>query len=572
MENVTFTTVVELLLPCAPDLHLDAIAVAPAHPQITLTVSPRQTSVSCPLCAQPTSRIHSRYRRCLADLPWADVAIRLALHVRRFFCLNPDCARSIFTERLPALVAPWARRTQRLVRHHQAVALALGGAAGARTAADVAPPTSRNTLLRDIRRIPERAQATPSHLGVDDFAKRKGRTYATILVDLDTGRPIELLPERTSEVLASWLAQHPGVELISRDRAGAYAEGASQGAPEALQVADRWHLLANLADALKQLFADAPQALKPLAPPSERQAQGDEDARVRGEADEADVPSAHALVSSEALPPPLTKTKCLKQQRRARRTTQYEQIQALLDQGVSRRAIAEQLHLSRGTVRKYARAPRVPFPLPRAGRTSLLDPDKPYLVERWNSGCHVGTELVREIQGQGYTGGRSIAMDFVASIRKQQGIAPMQRVGLGVQPASDPSKRAPTARELAWLVLKRPDKRDEEEKAQLEQVRQAEPKLAEGVRLAEEFVVMVRERKQERLDDWLERVEGSGLSALKSFAGGIRRDYGAVRAALSSVYSNGVVEGNVNRIKFLKRQMYGRANFDLLRKRVLYAA
>jgi transposase len=121
-------------------------------------------------------------------------------------------------------------------------------------------------------------------------------------------------------------------------------------------------------------------------------------------------------------------------------------------------------------------------------------------------------------------------------------------------------------------VLKRPDKREEEEQAQLEQVRQAEPKLEAGVRLAEEFVVLVRERQQERLDNWLERVEGSGVRALKSFAGGIRRDYGAVRAALSSVYSNGVVEGNVNRIKFLKRQMYGRANFDLLRKRVLYAA
>jgi transposase len=162
-------------------------------------------------------------------------------------------------------------------------------------------------------------------------------------------------------------------------------------------------------------------------------------------------------------------------------------------------------------------------------------------------------------------------MDFVASIRKRQGIAPMKRVGLSPQKASDPSVRAVSPRELAWLVLKRPDKREAEEQAQLEQVRQAAPKLGEGVRLAEEFVVMVRERKHERLDSWLERVEERALSALKSFASGIRRDYGAVKAALRSVYSNGVVEGNVNRVKFLKRQMYGRANFDLLRKRVLYA-
>ncbi len=181
-------------------------------------------------------------------------------------------------------------------------------------------------------------------------------------------------------------------------------------------------------------------------------------------------------------------------------------------------------------------------------------------------------ELLREIEAQGYQGGRSIAMDFVAAIRKQQGIMPMKRKGLPPQSARDPRPSAPTPRELSWLVLKRPDERDTEEQAQLIQVQQAEPRLEMAVTLVEEFAAMVRERGHKRLDSWLDRAEGSGLRALQSFAGGIRRDYAAVSAALSSVYSNGVVEGNVNRLKYLKRQMYGRANFDLLRKRVLYAA
>jgi transposase len=223
-------------------------------------------------------------------------------------------------------------------------------------------------------------------------------------------------------------------------------------------------------------------------------------------------------------------------------------------------------------VRKYARAATTPLPQPRAKRASLLDPYKPYLLERWNAGCHVGTALLREIRAHGYTGGRSIALDFIAAIRKQQGIAPMKRTGLPPQAASDPTIHPPTPRELAWLVLKRPEQVDEADQTSLRQVQQADPQLARAVTLAQEFAGLVRERQPAGLDSWLERTAASGLGDLGSFAGGIRRDYDAVKAALSSPYSNGVVEGNVNRVKYLKRQMYGRAKFDLLRKRVLHAA
>ena len=174
MDESTFVSLFKLLLPNLADLRVDALALNVDHPQITLTLASTQASSACPLCHQPAMRIHSRYARSLADLPWADVAVRLALHVRRFFCLTANCARTIFTERLPALAAPWARRTRRLAAHHQAFGLALGGAAGARVATEVDQPASRNTLLRGVRRIPEQEVSTPTHLGVDDFARRKG--------------------------------------------------------------------------------------------------------------------------------------------------------------------------------------------------------------------------------------------------------------------------------------------------------------------------------------------------------------------------------------------------------------
>lgn len=427
----------------------------------------------------------------------------------------------------------------------------LGGRAGTRLAMQMDQPASRSTLLRLVRQLPEQARPTPIHLGVDDFAFRKGQTYGTILVDLDDGFPIDLLPDRSAATLAQWLRHHPGVELISRDRAGAYAEGAMQGAPEAVQVADRWHLLKNLSEALTRVFAEHPVALEP-------------DVGCTTPDDGRTVPPMQAAPRS-------TKAAQLRQQRQDRRQARYAQVHALLHAGVSLRAIAQKLHLSRGTVRSYARATTPPTVRARGSRPSVLDPYKPYLLERWNGGCHRGTQLLREIQTQGYTGGRSMVLDFIAAIRRQQGVPVMKRTGLPPQAARDPGFRPPAPRELTWLVLQRPERRDEVGQRHLMRIRQADPTLDRAVTLAQTFTTMVRHRQADGLDSWLEATEASNFAALRSFAGGIRRDYAAVKAALSMRYSNGVVEGNVNRLKYLKRQMYGRGNFDLLRKRVLYA-
>jgi len=244
-----------MLLPDSEHLRLDSLAVASDARTLTLVLASTQTTSCCPLCGTPTTRIHSRYIRTVLDLPWAGLLVQLRLSVHKFFCDATDCPRKIFTERLPYMLAPRARRTHRLAAAQQQIGLALGGAAGERLAAQIAHPAGSDTLLAEVRQTPIPAPSAATKIGIDDWAKRKGQSYATIVVDLETHQPIDLLPERSSECVAQWLQQHPGVQIISRDRGGVYAEGARQGAPDAVQVADRWHLLKNLGDALEGLLA-----------------------------------------------------------------------------------------------------------------------------------------------------------------------------------------------------------------------------------------------------------------------------------------------------------------------------
>jgi transposase len=373
---------VSRLLPHSSPLHLESWHLGEATAQLTLHVTSTQALVHCPICQFPTRRIHSRYRRIVADLPWAHCRVMLQLGVRKFFCANGRCTRRIFTERLPGVVVPWARRTQRLTHWLASIAVALGGVAGARLSQQLGVAWSRNTLLRAIRRLPVPSCATPTVLGVDDFALRKRQTYGTVLIDLERRQPVALLPDREAATLAQWLRTHPGVEVITRDRAKAYADGARQGAPEAIQVADRFHLLQNLVEALEQVFHTHRPALEAV----------NETLRQQG------VPLADGTVAVAVPPPPPTSQEKTAQ-RRARRVECHQQVWALRAQGWPGHVIATHLGIGKSTVFRYLRTTTLPERKRRSDRgRSILTPYNPYLLERWNAGCRDALRLYGELQ------------------------------------------------------------------------------------------------------------------------------------------------------------------------------
>jgi len=579
------------LLPSITDLRLDTITLDEATKTLILEVTSTQAAPACPRCQATAQRVHSTYTRTLLDLPWADVVIRLQLHVRKCFCPTTQCTRTIFTERLPQIAAPWARRTRRMAEQQQQISAALGGAAGQRLGDQLDHGASRDTFIRLVRRTPAPDPPTPRVLGVDDWALRKGHTYASILVDIERGVVIDLLPDRSAETFAHWLQEHPGVEVITRDRAGSYAEGATQGAPSAVQVADRWHLLKNLADALVQVFDLHRTAielqLRPTAAATTPPAGIIADAPLTDASPALDsnlppVAPTTAAARPDSAPvapvapptgiaPSTQRQRAAQNDRRERRLAQYEQVCRLRQQGWSLSAIADQVGLDRNTVRKYVNAPFFPERQPRPVQSSLLDPFKPAILECWNAGCHTGTVILREMQTRGYRGGQTTLLAYITQLRLASGVPPKKRVGVTAASITDPTQRVPSSRGLTWLVLRKGDTLDTDERQQLAELGGVHADIAAAISLTQTFATMVRERQPEHLDRWLERVEQSGLAPLVSFATGLRRDYAAVKAGLTLEYSNGPTEGHVNRLKLVKRQMYGRAKLDLLKQRLIAA-
>jgi transposase len=545
------------LLPVGP-LHLDTWHLNEATAQLTLRVTSTQSLGHCPVCQFPTRRIHSHYARTVADLPWATYRVVLQLNVRKFFCANGRCRRRVFTERLPQLVAPWARRTQRLAQWLAPIAVALGGTAGARLSHGLSGAVSRNTLLRVVRRLPLPTRATPTVLGVDDWAYRKRQTYGTILIDLERHHPVALLPDRDAGTLAQWLTAHPGVQIIARDRAKAYADGARQGAPQATQVADRFHLMQNVAEALEQVCSAHSQALTAVS-----------EAMRQTPIRRPDGSMALPIPP----PPPAPTAQELATQRRARRLALYEQVWALHRQGWSGEAIARQLGMGRATVFRYLHTPTFPERQGRCDRgTSLLNAYKDYLVQRWNAGCRDTRQLCAEIRPRGYRGSYPTVARYTQRLRQIQGMTPRQRLIREPLPAvSEPRQPPLTARRAAWLVLRREDQRTAGESQQLTQLRAQQSELAEAIALTEDFAQLVRQRQGAQLDPWLERAAKSTLGVFQRFAQGLRDDYAAVKAGMTLPWSTGPVEGHINRLKMLKRQMFGRARLDLLSRRFLLA-
>jgi transposase len=511
-------------------------------------------SACCPRCGRSSPRVHSRYVRHLADVPWHGRSVQLHLKVRRFFCVVADCPRRIFAERLPTVAPTYARTTLRLREAHCTIAFALGGEAGARLAIRLAMPTSPDTLLRRIRSAPTEGMPVPRILGIDDWAFRKGTRYGTILCDLERQRVVDLLPDRQADTLARWLKDRPDITVISRDRAGPYAVGARQGAPEAVQVADRWHLLVNVREALERLLDRKP---------SQRQAAAQQAAA------EIAPPPVHL---PEPMPVPVDSGKIsprerLRDTRRQQRVERYERVLELHRQGMGVRQIARELHVSRRTVRRFLRVPAFPERATRQRMPSQLDRFSDELRQRWDEGCQNAAQLHRELRDRGSrcsyaTVQRCLERLGCARTKKQRDRA--ERKAAAKPPVPSPRRAS------FWLLHPRPELAEEAQRFVGHLCRQ-DPEIATAVDRARTFAALVREHRPEGLSDWLVQSEQSVIPEIRSLAGSLRQDEAAVRAALELPWSTGPVEGYVNRLKTIKRQMYGRANFDLLRLRVLHA-
>ncbi|MCX4869824.1 MULTISPECIES: ISL3 family transposase [unclassified Streptomyces] len=508
---------------------VDVEAATAAFGTVEVTARGRAAAATCPDCGHISGRVHDSYRRRLKDLPLGGQSVMIRLTVRRFICDAGDCSRRTFTEPFAQLTRPYARFTTRLNHLLERVGLALAGRAGARLASQLGMSAGRMTLLRRVVALPDPLFSTPRVLGVDDFATRRGQIYSTVLTCGETHRVVDVLPTRTAGPLAAWLTAQPGVEIICRDRAGAYAEGARLGAPDALQVADRFHLRQGLGRAMETCVAAHRECLRPSMsdepPPS--------------------IP--------QAAPTPLHTEPAGR--RAQRKKAAHALVHELLAQGRSRRAIARHLGWGLNTVLRYASAARWQDTLrDNRPRPSRLDPHKPHLDRRLAEGCTSVTQLHRELVAQGAPVTYGMVRAYIATLR-------------AVPPDAPPPP--PSVRKVTGWLTRHPISLSEEDRAGLKNVLARCPELATAAGHIRDFGEILTDRLGTTLPTWIDAVDTSQLPGLTGFALHLHRDLDAVTAGLTLEWSSGATEGAVNRIKKIKRQLYGRAGFELLRKMIL---
>jgi len=583
-------------LPLPDGMVIGQVEMTPT--QLTVEVVSTQACACCPGCGTASDSVHCQYQRTVHDVPCGGRNVLLRLCVRKFFCRTVTCQRKVFAERLPDLVQPWARISNRLLEELKAIGLSASAEVSERLAPRLGMQVKAPTLLRYLRSISSPTVAPVRVLGIDDFAMRRGNSYGTILVNIETGKPLDLVPDRTAEAVLPWLASHQEIEVVSRDRASAYADAVKRALPHATQVADRYHLVQNLREHL-QRFLDRKRTCLPeiediplKAVSTDGSGSGgslhDQRGTVtsnisagRSQAERTDQPEAqvepelsHALVGQEIELASLTYAEHKKKISRDKRYARYEQVLTLHQAGMGQRAIAREMHMSRRIVRRYLCADAFPERAPGTGLRprgqSKLAPYLTYLRQRWNAGEQTGSHLFREIKQRGYSGSASLLRHVLGEWRTELPPKPRQGPPRKQRLAAKPRKRRLSSRGASFLMILPPSKLTATQQQQVEQMNRHE-ELRTVYLLSQDFVTMLKERQVEALDGWLKRAKACQVSELGSFVNGIRRDDAAVRAACSCEWSNGITEGHINRLKFLKRQMFGRAHLDLLRVKVLHA-
>jgi transposase len=514
--------------------------------QVDIKAQSLQKESACPCCGVLSKSIHSHYERTLLDLPWADYGVRVHVAVRRFRCGEKACEREVFTERFTTWISSYARRMARAWELIKCLSIETSCRSTARISKAIHLPVSSSATLRKLHilDLPELKRA--SIIGVDDFAFTRSQSYGTLVVDLETNHPIDLLPDRTAPTLATWLKAHPEVTIIARDRSTEYANGISQGAATATQVLDRWHLLKNLTEALERVVQQEQKAIKTLAK------------------------------SWGIQPRQRTKNEELaREQSRQQRQQRYQAIRSLHEKGRNLSEIQRELGFHPSTIRRAVAGDALPERQANHTAPSILQPFIGYLEQRWSEGCRNASQLWRDIKLEGYSGTDKQVLRWAQERRevpfKHRTIDPTTVKQLPPAPPSRSSKVSLAPRQLAWLLQKHDDELSDDETLLITDLVEIAPQLKNARTLAHDFQALFFKKKADLVDPWIARAQACSMSALQTFATGLLRELQAFKAAVTLPWSNGPLEGNINKLKCIKRQMYGRASFPLLRKRVLLA-
>jgi transposase len=546
------------IFPDLSDLIIEQVSVTDG---VTVTVHAASPTASCPCCGTDSKRMHSYYTRTLHDLPASGRTVRLNVRVRRFFCQESKCKRKIFAERFPSLTLPRVKFTRRLQEALREMGFEQGGEAGARLGKKLSYPGSADTILRLVKQDPLLTSSSPRVVGIDDWSWKRGLHYGTLICDLENNRPIDVLPDRSVQTVSAWFEKRPSVEIVSRDRSSEYAAAISKGAPQALQVADVWHVGKNLRESVQTLLARCRAEIRRGL---QAQAIPEQELEETGPEPEEETRPVRSRGEEQA-----------RLARRAQKLDQYEQVIELDNQGLRAVDIASRVGISGRTVQRWLAHGSFPEAKRRRRRPSLIDPYERSVREWWQRGSRNGLQLYRELRARGYKGSSKAMYNYLARLRplrSSQGSVPLKPQGHKKAQTSPVELENFSARRATWLFMHQSDKLDETQQKELALIRQASPSAEAAYRLAQAFMQMIREHTGHQLEAWLSLAEESALPEFKSFAKGIQQDKAAILAGLTLAWSNGPLEGHVNRLKLIKRSMYGRAKLCLLRQRVLHSS
>ncbi len=523
-------------LPLPSTLSIDA--VEQQYDLLMVSLSATSSVVPCPRCGTPGSRIHSRYRRTVADVACGGQRVVLKLVVRKWVCSEPSCPGRIFAERFAELVQRYARMTDRLIQSLQSVGTTTNGADGARLLSRLSMPTTQKTIIRRVLELPLPKDRIIRVVGIDEWAWKKGSRYGTILVDLHHRRVVALLPERSVETSTLWFKEHPEVDIVSRDRGKIFREAASAGAPQAKHVVDRFPIQKNFAEALEKFFRHHTRSLKAVA------------YQLAGKAHSAPRTPAERQTEQD------------RKRRHMQRVRRHQQIWTLFRAGYHKEDIASMVGIGSRSVYRALEHEQPPARETRRRTHHVAGPYLSYLSDRWNEGCHTAAQLYEEVVAQGYTGSLRTIDRIVRQFRPQR-----------TQPVSRQTitqGNVPSTRSVALMMVRPAPHRTKEQIAFIDQIVSRDPLIATAFTLTQEFGQLLRQRQgRSRLEQWKAAVRSSGIRELIHFVDGLADDEAAVVNACTDPWSNGMVEGFNQKVKLIKRSSYGQAGFPLLQRRVL---